>query len=155
MAGGQSEVVFGVMPGRPGGSFRGAPLPDLPVALIFRIRVKPACKNISSFQKRKSVVWMHHPVPTKRGVSRSSRDVARDAMDASARQTSAHEAYGEIVRSRSPDAGIKFAVMICERRWLSSPDTGEITYKAYNHCAGSAHGFRVRVFDAPVNDDAK
>jgi hypothetical protein len=32
----------------------------------------------------------------------------RDAMDAAARETSATVAYGEVVWSRRPDAGVKF-----------------------------------------------
>jgi hypothetical protein len=50
-------------------------------------------------------------------------------MDALTRKTSAIRADGEIVRSRSPDAGINLRVKSPEGRRLSSPDCGEITYK--------------------------
>jgi len=50
------------------------------------------------------------------GVSRSSRNVVRDAMDVLARATSAANAYGKTVWSWSPDAGIKLAGWRC-RPW--------------------------------------
>jgi len=46
---------------------------------------------------------------TKRGVSRSSRTLRRDAMDAAAHETNAPAADGKAVWSWRPDAGVKFA----------------------------------------------
>jgi hypothetical protein len=57
----------------------------------------PATKNISLFQKRKSAYRIPRPAPW--GVSRSSGNVVRDAMDAVARKTSATGADGEVVWS--------------------------------------------------------
>ena len=45
----------------------------------------------------------------------------QDAMDVLAQLTNAAGADGEIVRSRSPDAGIKLDEMIVRRRWLDKP----------------------------------
>jgi hypothetical protein len=42
----------------------------------------PPAKNISVLQKRKSGVCLAHPAPSRAGASRSSRVLARDAMDA-------------------------------------------------------------------------
>ena len=53
---------------------------------------------------------LNRPVsPDKRGGSRSSRNARRDAMDADALLTNGAEAYGEVVWSRRPDAGVKLA----------------------------------------------
>jgi hypothetical protein len=41
-------------------------------------------KNISLFQQRKSGVWLSRSAPDEEGVSRSSRNVVRDAMDVAA-----------------------------------------------------------------------
>jgi hypothetical protein len=53
-----------------------------------------------------------HPGLAMRGVSRSSRHVRRDAVDASARETSAACADGEVVWSWRPLAGVKLATML-------------------------------------------
>jgi len=42
-------------------------------------------------------------------------------MDALVRETNAPNAYGQAVWSCPLDAGVKFAEMISERRWLTSP----------------------------------
>jgi len=42
-------------------------------------------------------------------------------MDVSVRKTSASDADGEVVRSRSPDAGIKSRVTSTRRRWPEGP----------------------------------
>ncbi len=55
-------------------------------------------------------------------------DAGRVAVDAAARETGAPAAYGEIVWSWHPDAGVKFAAQARGRRWQESPVTGEITY---------------------------
>src|ERR1700674_970338 len=46
---------------------------------------------------------------TKRGASRSSRTLRRDAVDAAVSLTSDTKADGKIVWSRHPDAGVKFS----------------------------------------------
>ena len=54
--------------------------------------------------------WIESAVsPGKRGGSRSSRNARRDAVDAEALLTRGAEAYGEVVWSRRPDAGVKLA----------------------------------------------
>ena len=45
------------------------------------------------------------------------------------RKASAGRADGEIVWSRSPDAGIKFCETLHRATVAKSPDTGEVTYK--------------------------
>jgi len=57
----------------------------------------------------------------RRGGSRSSRNVARDAMDAPVAQGECTEAYGQAVWSCPPDAGVKLVDDFHERRWLKSP----------------------------------
>ena len=54
-----------------------------------------------------------HPGLATRGVSRSSRNVRRDAMDVWARATNAACANGEVVWSWRPLAGVKLATMLC------------------------------------------
>src|ERR1700748_1867712 len=51
------------------------------------------------------------------------------------------EAYGQAVWSCPLDAGVKFAEMIGERRWLKSPRHRGEHGAAVNHCAGSAGCF--------------
>ncbi len=51
---------------------------------------------------------LRHPVPTKRGASRSSRTLVRDAVDADALVTNSVEADGQVVWFRRPGAGVKF-----------------------------------------------
>ena len=59
----------------------------------------PAAKNISVFPKPKSDVNPRRPVLTQRGVSRSSRTLRRDAVDAAALLTNSANADGEVVWS--------------------------------------------------------
>jgi hypothetical protein len=65
------------------------------------------------------------PTPhSQEGRARCHERGGRDAMEATASWTSAAEADGEIVGSRSPtlpDAGIKLAGDSRERRWQSNP----------------------------------
>jgi hypothetical protein len=55
----------------------------------------------------------------------------------------------EIVRSWRPDAGAKLVDEVRGRRWLTSPDTGEITYKRSNHRAGRAGMSRPNLWFLP------
>ena len=55
------------------------------------------------------------------GRSRSSRHAVRDAMARWCRKTCGRVAYGQAVWSCPLDAGVKFAEIIGERRWLKSP----------------------------------
>jgi hypothetical protein len=72
--------------------------------------------------RRRANQWPLFARPARtRGASRSSGNVGRDAMDVLARMTSAAGACGKTAWSCPPDAGVKFAKMICERRWLQSP----------------------------------
>jgi hypothetical protein len=57
----------------------------------------------------------------RRGASRSSGDVARDAMDALTAPDERGRADGEVVWSWSPDAGIKLVNDLHGRRWQKSP----------------------------------
>jgi len=63
-------------------------------------------------ENRKS--WLNHAVPCqKRGVSRSSRLAARDAMDTTVRLTKRAVVYGQAVWSCPLDAGVKLRNAIC------------------------------------------
>jgi hypothetical protein len=106
--------------------------------------VKACREKYSSSVFRKFMISSTHPVST-RGAYRDRHGRGRrGAVDAAGVQracapTNASAAYGEIVRSRSPDAGIKLADD------ESAGDGGqtarraeEITYKPSNHCAGNA-----------------
>jgi hypothetical protein len=111
---------------------------DLPDGLIFRNRVKPSLRKyfaLSEAQIRRmvSAVPLHQ-----RGVSRSSRTLAAGCDGRGGARDERAGAYGEIVRSRSPDAGIKPCVTNARRRWLEARHTEEITYKPSDHCAGNA-----------------
>jgi hypothetical protein len=68
--------------------------------------VKPSRQKYFSSVFRKIMVDYPRPGPA-RGAYASSRTWAGDAMDADARNDEARGADGEIVWSRSPDAGIK------------------------------------------------
>jgi hypothetical protein len=72
----------------------------------------------SVFQKH--MLYCVHPAH-KRDASRSSRVSVRDAVDAAVSQDVRHTAFGQVVWSRSPDAGIKLIEMIDQRRRLASP----------------------------------
>jgi hypothetical protein len=67
----------------------------------------PREKNISLFQKPKSVVMFAPSRPHKRGGSRSSRTLRRDAVDAAVSLDERTGADGEGVWSWRPDAGAK------------------------------------------------
>ena len=81
-------------------------LPDVP---IIRIPVQPLREKIFRLCRRANQWLLFAPPARTRGASRSSRNVGRDAMDVSARLTSAVDADGKTAWSWSPDAGIKFA----------------------------------------------
>src|SRR6201999_596806 len=67
------------------------------VAKIFRFPFDPNHRLIACILSR----W--------RGVSRSSRTLGWDAVDADALLTNSADADGEVVWSRRPDAGVKFS----------------------------------------------
>jgi hypothetical protein len=66
----------------------------------------PFIKNISLFPNRDRMYQFAVP-PQQEGRIAIVTNVERDAMDAWERMTSADRAYGKVVWSRSPDAGIK------------------------------------------------
>jgi hypothetical protein len=59
----------------------------------------PFCKNILLFCERKSAAYLASSRAHKRGVSRSSRTLVREAMDADALVTNSARADGEVVWS--------------------------------------------------------
>src|ERR1700730_3874964 len=65
----------------------------------------PLCKNISLFQKPKSVVVFAPSCPHKRGGSRSSRTLRRDAVDAL------------VARDERRQRGRRSRVVLAPRRW--------------------------------------
>src|SRR5205814_1212333 len=71
----------------------------------------PSCQSVAGlWHCRRPQISLTFPVVrlTKRGVSRSSRTLRRDAMDAAAHETNAPAADGKAVWSWHPDAGVKF-----------------------------------------------
>ena len=101
--------------------------PDGQITSPNRNRVKPrAQKHLASVLQKYVVVWRASR-PRQRGASRSSRTLragcgGRRDVQRAWRVDEDIPADGEVVRSRSPDAGIKPA---CDeharRRWLESP----------------------------------
>jgi len=67
--------------------------------VVFGLLSSPSRKNISVFPKCKSVVYLAPSRLDKRGVSRSSRTLGRDAVDAAALLTNGAKADGEVVWS--------------------------------------------------------
>ena len=88
---------------------------------------------------------MSHPSRSlQRGASRSSRVLARDAMDAIGAVD--ERLLMRTAKSRGPDAptlASSWRKMIRQRRRLSSPDSGESAYKPLHHCAGKAGSLRL------------
>jgi hypothetical protein len=94
----------------------GLPLLQLPSNMIDAVRPEVICptarfsefasslpaKNISLFRKRKSVVWFAPSRAHQEGVSRSSRNVVRDAMDAG--RVTRRRMRPRTAKSRGPDA---------------------------------------------------
>jgi hypothetical protein len=78
------------------GHARYAVLPDGQITAKF-LSI-PETKNISLLIARKSATYARRPVPL-RGVSRSSRTLVRDAVDADVPKTNGAEADGEVVWS--------------------------------------------------------
>ncbi len=62
-------------------------------------------ENILIFRSRKSGIYVCRPAP-QRGGSRSSRNAGWDAMDAGSAQDGRTGAYGEVVWSWTPSAGV-------------------------------------------------
>ncbi len=83
---------------------------------------KPLHENNSLFQNPKSRLCSTRPASFRRGGSRSSRTLGAGCDGRGARSDEARITYGEIVRSRSPDAGIKLCVTSARRRWPESPE---------------------------------
>ena len=81
----------------------------------------PFQKNISLFQKPKSVVMFAPSRPHKRGGSRSSRTLRRDAVDAAVSLDERTGADGEGVWSWRPDAGAKLCGMIHKATGAKEP----------------------------------
>ncbi len=77
----------------------------------------PFPKNISLFTKPESGVGFTRLIPAKRGGSRSSRNAGWDAVDANVPKDERHVAYGEVVWSWRPDAGVKSCRQSPARRW--------------------------------------
>jgi hypothetical protein len=81
-------------------------LPDGQISSLVDFHLSsPSVKNILIFRIGKSVYIAPHPVP-QRGVSRSSRTLVRDAMDAGGAQDGRTGADGEVVWSWTPSAGV-------------------------------------------------
>ena len=102
----------------------------------------PSCKNILIFRNRDSVYIPAVP-PQMRGVSRSSRTLVRDAMDAMCHETSDAVADGEIVWSWRPDAGVKFAQETARMTVAKEPIAGESTKEPVKPLRGECRVFSV------------
>jgi hypothetical protein len=68
----------------------------------------PVWKNILVFRNPKSLAYSQPSCPTE-GRFAIVTDAGQDAVDAEAPITNGAEADGEVVWSRRPDAGVKFA----------------------------------------------
>jgi hypothetical protein len=92
-----------------------------PASPICSARSSPAVKIIRFFGNKNHAYILPVP-PDKRGVT-ANRHLTRLAGcgGREGHDDEVPDAYGEIVRSRFPDAGIKPCVANARRRWLSSP----------------------------------
>ncbi len=95
---------------------------DLPVGLIFRNRVKPSEQKYLSSVFRKTMLISHPSRARQEGVSRSSRNVVRDVVDAI---TSSDVRWGSrTVKSCGPDSPTlesTLGVTSLGEWWLKSP----------------------------------
>src|SRR3954462_8761521 len=99
-------------------------------------------EKYSDFRKWQISLYDLHPVPTLRGVSRTSQTWDGLRWTRAVRETSAQLADGQAVWFWHPDAGVKFAVSPASDGGKSAWLTGEITEQLYKHCAGNAGCFR-------------
>jgi hypothetical protein len=75
-----------------------------------KLPVVPICRSLAALPLPPNQRQISpRPVLTKRGVSRSSRTLRRDAVDAKVLPTNSTSADGEVVWSWRPDAGVKLA----------------------------------------------
>jgi len=77
-----AQTLIGPIPASIGGLRASPPRLICPSLRFSEIVSTPSIKNISLLQNPASALYPPHPAPTPRGVSRSSRHVARGAMDA-------------------------------------------------------------------------
>ena len=93
-------------------------------------------------------MWLSSYIPCPPGGAyASSRTLAREAMDAMASHDEGCRA--RTAKSCGPDPPTLGSTLRAQEpggRWLSSPDTGEITYKPQNHCAGKAGSLRLNLW---------
>ena len=117
---------------------RRLPSTDLPDGLIFRNHVNPSRIKYFAFPEMRVY---GAPVPShKRGVSRSSRTLMRDAMDAAAREDEAR--ISRTAKACGPDPpmlGSSLRAMISRATVTKKARTpGRARHKPHNHCAGDA-----------------
>jgi hypothetical protein len=74
-------------------------LGDLPDGQISDFRVQPSREKYSAFRFGRNSNRAKASRPTQRGVTRTSRTLGRDAMDAAVRETGDANADGEVVWS--------------------------------------------------------
>ncbi len=101
-------------------------LPDGQIKCVSgKSKSSPGAKNILIFRNSKSLVYSRRPVPFE-GRFAVVADPGWEPVDAETPITNGAEADGEVVWSRRPDAGVKFAGgNSCGRRWQESPVTEE------------------------------
>jgi hypothetical protein len=103
---------------------------NFPNRFKFVPSITPVATKIPLAPSGKSPAFVRAiPPPRRRGVSRSSRTLRRGCDGRYGAADERAGADGEIVRSRSPDAGIKSRVTNARRRWPEARRTEEITYK--------------------------
>ena len=82
----------------------------------FTADVQPCLKKYSDFPKRQIIGIFRPSCPTE-GRFAIVTDAGQDAVDVEAPITNGAEADGEVVWSRRPDAGVKFAECNFRGRW--------------------------------------
>jgi hypothetical protein len=90
-------------------SYKHARCPTGKSLRLIRIYVKPPAKKYPSSIFPKIMIVSAHPASAGGAYRDRHGRRKRDAVDAVRATTKRASAYGEIVRSRSPDAGIKLA----------------------------------------------
>jgi len=94
------------------------------INLIPPVQSRSQKYSVSCLTQIKSTFTLSRPTEGRLAIVTNA---GRDAVDAAAPLTNGAEADGEVVWSRRPDAGVKFADLVRRRWWQTSPVTKEST----------------------------
>jgi hypothetical protein len=133
--------------------------PDGQISAYTQILSSPFRKNFPLFFRRKSLFCLMHPVPlegriaivTDVGAGCGGRSSVKCACDRRATQgvpTNGAAAYGEVVWSRRPDAGVKFlrSESFSRMTVARKPVTGESTKETVKTIAQETPGVPVNLW---------